>query len=59
MGCQSMIQMDSSFPVKPLIYHQRILHDLITYLADHGRIQDEAALVVAILLRAFEERYGE
>jgi hypothetical protein len=59
MGCQGMIQMDPSFPVKPLVYHQKVLQDLIPYLVDHGRIQDEAALVAAILLRGFEERHGK
>jgi hypothetical protein len=59
MNALRMIQMDPSFPVKPLVYHQKVLRDLIPYLADHGRIRDEATLVAAILLRGFEERHGE
>lgn len=49
---------DSSFPAKPYLYHERVLQELIPNLAKNGTIEDEAVLVSAILLRAFEEFYG-
>jgi hypothetical protein len=58
MGSQVACQADPSFPVKPYLYHDRVLQGLIPYLADHGRIQDEATLVAAMLLRGFEEFHG-
>jgi hypothetical protein len=55
---QMICRKDASFPVKPYLYHEQVLQGLIPYLADHGRIQDEATLVAAILLRGFEEFHG-
>jgi hypothetical protein len=49
---------DASFPAKTFLYHEQVLQGLIPYLADHGRIQDEATLVAAMLLRGFEESHG-
>jgi hypothetical protein len=54
-----MNQVNPLFPVKPFVYHERVLRDLIPYLADHGQIQDEATLLAAMLLRGFEEYHGE
>ncbi|KAH5022410.1 hypothetical protein HBH95_023440 [Parastagonospora nodorum] len=55
---QIVCRTDASFPVKPFVYHERVLQDLIQYLADHGRIRDEPTLVAAMLLRGFEESFG-
>jgi hypothetical protein len=49
---------DPSFPAKPYMYHARVLQELIPYLAENGRIQDEATLVAAMFLRGFEEHHG-
>jgi hypothetical protein len=59
IASQIVCRTDASFPVKPFLYHERVLQGLIPYLADHGRIQDEATLVAAMLLRGFEEFHGE
>jgi hypothetical protein len=59
IGSQCMNQVNPLFPVKPFVYHERVLRDLIPYLADHGQIQDEATLLAAMLLRGFEEYHGE
>jgi hypothetical protein len=56
---QTICHIDASFPAKPFAYHERVLQGLIPYLANHGRIQDEATLVAAILLRGFEEFHGK
>jgi hypothetical protein len=58
IASQIICRTDTSFPVKPILYHERVLQGLIPYLADHGRIQDEATLVAAMLLRGFEEFHG-
>jgi hypothetical protein len=50
---------NASFDAKPYMYHQRLLQELIPYLADHGRIHDEGTLVAAVLLSAFEEFHGK
>jgi hypothetical protein len=55
---QIICRTDASFPAKTFLYHERVLQGLIPYLADHGRIQDEATLVAAMLLRGFEESHG-
>ena len=55
---QIVCRTDASFPAKPFSYHERVLQDLIPYLADHGRIRDEPTLVAAMLLRGFEESFG-
>jgi hypothetical protein len=56
---QTICRIDASFPAKPYVYHERVLQGLIPYLANHGRIQDEATLVAAVLLRGFEEFHGK
>jgi hypothetical protein len=53
-----MNRANASSDAKPYMYHQRLLQELIPYLADHGRIQDEGTLVAAVLLSAFEEFHG-
>jgi hypothetical protein len=55
---QIVCRTDASFPANTFLYHERVLQGLIPYLADHGRIQDEATLVAAMLLRGFEESHG-
>lgn len=55
---QIVCRTDASFPIKPFVYHEHVLQDLIPYLADHGRIRDEPTLVAAMLLRGFEESFG-
>ncbi|KAH7410109.1 hypothetical protein DE146DRAFT_775469 [Phaeosphaeria sp. MPI-PUGE-AT-0046c] len=52
---QTICHTDPSFPAKPYVYHERLVQQLIPYLANHGQILDEATLVAAILLRGFEE----
>jgi hypothetical protein len=49
---------DASYQAKPYLYHERVVQQLIPYLTDNGRIQDEATLVAAIFLRGFEEWHG-
>jgi hypothetical protein len=56
--CQHIGRYDAFFPAKPFVYHERVLQQLIPYLAENGRIQDEATLVAAIFLRCFEELHG-
>lgn len=58
IACQHIRRYDASFPAKPFLYHERVLQQLIPYLAENGRIQDEATLVAAIFLRGFEELHG-
>jgi hypothetical protein len=55
---QTICRTDASFPAKPYMYHERLVQQLIPYLANHGQILDEATLVAAILLRGFEEFHG-
>jgi hypothetical protein len=55
---QHIERYDTSYPAKPYVYHERVLQQLITYLADNGQIQDEATLVAAMFLRGFEELQG-
>lgn len=56
---QTICRTDASFPAKPYVYHERLVQQLIPYLANHGPILDEATLVAAILLRGFEEFHGK
>lgn len=56
---QTICRTDTSFPAKPYVYHERLVQQLIPYLANHGQILDEATLVAAILLRGFEEFHGK
>ncbi|KAH7091687.1 hypothetical protein FB567DRAFT_416159, partial [Paraphoma chrysanthemicola] len=58
IACQHIGRYDASFPAKPFVYHERVLHQLIPYLAENGRIQDEATLVAAVLLRCCEELHA-
>ena len=58
ISAQLVMRYDPHFPARPYVYHDRILQDLIPYLAERGRIDDEATLVTAILLRTFEEFHG-
>lgn len=44
-----------NFPANPYFYHERLLQHLIPHLAEKGRIEDDATLFAAMLLRAFEE----
>ncbi|KAF1938728.1 hypothetical protein EJ02DRAFT_353871 [Clathrospora elynae] len=55
ISAQQIQRYDPYFPTRPYLYHERILQCLIPYLAEKGRIEDEATLVAAILLRSFEE----
>lgn len=57
-SAQHVLRHDPHFPAGPYVYHDRILQDLIPYLAEKGRIEDEATLVTAMLLRTFEEYHG-
>jgi len=57
-SAQHVLRFDPYFPTRPYVYHDRILQDLIPYLAEKGKIEDEGILVAAILLRAFEEFHG-
>jgi hypothetical protein len=52
---QCILRFDPYFPTRPYEYHERLLHSLIPYLAEKGRIEDEATLVAAMLLRSFED----
>jgi hypothetical protein len=52
IACQHIRRYDA------FLYHERVLQQLIPYLAENGRIQDEATLVAAIFLRGFEELHG-
>ncbi|KAK1918156.1 hypothetical protein P3342_000876 [Pyrenophora teres f. teres] len=54
-SAQHILRFDPYFPTRPYTYYDRILQDLIPYLAEKERIEDEGVLVAAILLRAFEE----
>ena len=58
-AAQTISRIDTSFPAKPYMYHERLVQQLIPYLANHGQILDEATLVAAILLRGFEEFHGK
>ena len=58
ISAQHILRRDPHFPAKPYVYHDRILQALIPYLAEKGRIQDEATLVAAMLLNTFEEFNG-
>ena len=57
MASQHIGRYDTGFPAKPYLYHERLLQQLIPYLSENGRI-DEATLVAAMFLRAFEEVHG-
>lgn len=57
-SAQHIQRFDPHFPAKPYVYHERLLQSLIPYLAENGRIEDEATLVAAMLLRCFEEHHG-
>ncbi|KAL6710494.1 hypothetical protein ACN47E_008542 [Coniothyrium glycines] len=57
-SAQHIHRFEPDFPATPFMYHQRLLHSLIPYLAERGRIDDEATLVAAMLLRCFEEHYA-
>jgi hypothetical protein len=59
ISAQQKQRYDPSFPIRPYVYHERILQCLIPYLAEKGRIGDEATLVAAMLLRTFEDLHGE
>jgi hypothetical protein len=55
---QHIERYDTSYPAKPYMYHERVLQQLITYLADDGQIRDEGTLAAAMFLRGFEELHG-
>lgn len=57
-SAQNVVRYDPYFPTGPYAYHDRLLQDLIPYLAEKGRIEDEATLLAAMLLRAFEQFDG-
>lgn len=59
ISAQHIARFEPGFPARPYLYHDRILQRLIPYLAEKGRIEDEATLLVAILLRSFEEFHGK
>ncbi|KAF2853758.1 hypothetical protein T440DRAFT_443509 [Plenodomus tracheiphilus IPT5] len=54
-SAQHIRRFHANFPANPYMYHERLLQHLIPHLAEKGRIEDEATLVAAMLLRAFEE----
>lgn len=58
ISAQNVQRYDAHCPAGPYLYHDRVLQDLIPYLAERGRIEDEATLVAAMLLRTFEEFHG-
>jgi hypothetical protein len=58
ISAQQIQRFDPTFQARPCEYHDRILQCLIPYLADRGRIEDEATLVAAMLLRRFEDLCG-
>jgi hypothetical protein len=58
IASQHIGRFDSAFPAKPYLYHERVLQQLIPYLANNGKIQDESILVAAMFLRGFEELHG-
>lgn len=58
ISAQHIVRFEPGFPARPYLYHDRILRHLIPYLSEKGRIEDEATLLVAILLRSFEEFHG-
>ncbi|CAO2653858.1 Nn.00g105910.m01.CDS01 [Neocucurbitaria sp. VM-36] len=55
ISAQHIQRFDLAFPARPYLYHERILQQLIPYLAEKGNIEDEATLVAVMLLRSFEE----
>lgn len=55
---QHLENIDSAHPTRAYMYHERLLQKLIPYLAENGSIKDEATLVAAMFLRAFEELHG-
>jgi hypothetical protein len=60
ISAQQKQRYDPTFlEIEPYVYHERILQCLIPYLAEKGRIEDEATLVAAMLLRTFEDLHGE
>lgn len=59
ISAQHIRRFDPYFPARPYMYHERILQYLIPYLAEKGKIEDEATLVAAMLLRGFEEFHGK
>lgn len=59
ISAQHIARFEPGFPARPYLYHDRILQRLIPYLAEKGRIEDETTLLVAILLRSFEEFHGK
>lgn len=54
-SAQHIQRFHANFPANPYFYHERLLQHLRPHLAEKGRIEDEATLVAAMLLRAFEE----
>ncbi|KAH9861718.1 hypothetical protein J1614_011471 [Plenodomus biglobosus] len=58
-SAQHIQRFHANFPANPYFYHERLLQHLIPHLAEKGRIEDEATLVAAMLLRAFEEFHGK
>jgi hypothetical protein len=59
ISAQHIQRFDPTFPIRAYNYHERILQCLIPYLGEKGRIEDEATLVAAMLLRTFEDFHGE
>lgn len=57
-SAQHIQHLNPYFPARPYLYHERLLRELIRYLAENGRIEDEATLVAAVLLGSFEEFHG-
>jgi hypothetical protein len=55
---QCILRFDPYFLTRPYDYHERLLESLIPYIAEKGRIEDEATLVAAMLLRNFEDFHG-
>jgi hypothetical protein len=52
---QYVLRFDPYFPTRPYDYYERLLESLITYIAEKGRVEDEATLVAAMLLQHFED----
>lgn len=58
IASQYILRVEPLFPAQPYIYQERTLQLLVAYLTSHGKMEDETALVTAILLRGFEESHG-
>lgn len=58
VSAQQIQRSDPLYPAQTQIYHQKIMRQLIPYLAEPGSI-DEATLLAAMMLRSYEETLGK